>query len=140
MPNKRKIRLMSLRPLARIALHLIVVFAMILGGAVAPAVAATAALESIPASVEAAPDAMPCDSMSTMQMGDKAPAHQPQGPCVTHHCDLSACLGVACLVELPVVSRSLPPVDLWIANGNLTIPAGVVDTPLRPPNAWVLSA
>lgn len=127
-------RAMSLRKISRIVVHVTVVLAMVLASAAAPALAATSALESLPPAVPAPMTDMPCDDMAGMSMPSEAPA--PAGdPCVTHHCDLSACLGIACLAELPEVLGVVSLDTQYAPTGNTVIPPGVADTPLRPPNA-----
>ena len=77
---------------------------------------------------------MPCGEM---HLPDATPkSRSGSGDCCTPHtCDLSACLGTGCLPELPRLAGSVPPAATPIPWRQPRLPAGVVDTPLRPPIA-----
>ena len=96
---------MSLRPLARLALHWLVVISMITTTLVAPVQAATDTLQSAAAAQMAAAMAdMPCDDMDGTATAHKMPCDC----CTPASCDLSACLGTACLPELPRLVTGIP--------------------------------
>lgn len=117
---------MPLRKLTRVALHLILILSMGLGGVVAQMAAAQEAMASIPGA--AATMDMPCDSMGAMQ---KAPVGDPKA-----QCSLAACLGAAaCTPEMPRVSAHVPASGRFDAADVQFVLSGVIDTPLRPPIA-----
>lgn len=119
---------MPLRTLSRLALHLALVVLMSLAGAMASAAAVNEAVASIPAATT--PMKMPCDGMGTKQ---QVPAGD---PCASGHCSLAACLGVAaCLPDIPRMAALVPASGRIDAVDVSFVPAGVIDTPLRPPIA-----
>lgn len=98
-----------------------------------PATAADVSMRDMPM------EDMPCGAM---HMSDATPPKSPSSSparsgdcCAPHSCDLSACLGTGCLPELPRIAASVPPVATLIPWRQPRLPAGVVDTPLRPPIA-----
>ena len=123
---------MSLTPVARRALHLFLVAALILPGSVWPARAAMSALDAAKAVVDTG---MPCHD--TMPAPSKPHGGQPceDGCCPQPTCDLSACMATGVLPQLASLSPALPPAPLvfsWRANPP---PSRLLDTPLRPPIA-----
>jgi hypothetical protein len=119
---------MSIRSLSRMALHWLVIVALITTALVVPAQAAEEAVrEAATAQVTAVSD-MPCGD----EMG-MAPHHMPCDCCTPASCDLFACLGTACLLELPRVAAAVPlhmVHEPWDAPAR---PTRLIDTPLRPP-------
>jgi hypothetical protein len=123
---------MSLRHLSRLALHWLVVISMITTTLVVPAQAATDALQNAAASQMAAAMAdMPCDGMDTT-----ATAHEmPCDCCTPASCDLSACMGTACLPDLPRLVMGVPAAMIQVPWNAPAPPSRLIDTPLRPPIA-----
>ena len=121
-----------MRRLTRLALHWLVVLSMIATTVVVPAQAADEVLQAAAASaMAAAMDDMPC--------ADEAPANtdheMPCDCCTPSNCGLSACLGTACLPELPRLVAAIPPTAMPVP---WTMPAPTparLDTLLRPPIA-----
>ncbi|HEY0660056.1 MAG TPA: hypothetical protein VGD21_01840 [Lysobacter sp.] len=124
---------MSLR-LARLALHWLVVVSMITTTLVVPAQAAIDTLQSaVAAQMAAAMADMPCDDMD---MDTGATAHEmPCDCCASDSCDLSACLGTACLSELPRLVAGIPAATIQPPWNAPAPPSRLIDTPLRPPIA-----
>jgi hypothetical protein len=140
----------------RVALHLLLALCLVIPGIAAPAqgvadelhaVAAAQADDAMdaamadgamPASMdmpsEMAAHGMPCGEMHMADAPSK-PASKSGDCCTPHTCDLSACLGTGCLPELPRLAASVPPTATLIPWRQPRLPAGVVDTPLRPPIA-----
>lgn len=122
---------MSIRSLSRMALHWLVIVALITTALVVPAQAAEEALrEAATAQVVAAMSDMPCGDEMEM-----APHHMPCDCCTPASCDLFACLGTACLLELPRVAAAVP---LHMVHEPWDAPAWptrLIDAPLRPPIA-----
>jgi hypothetical protein len=121
---------MALRKLPRLVLHWLVVISMITTTLVVPAQAATDALQAAAATQTSA-------AMADMPCGDKdapAAAHDmPCDCCTPASCDLSACLGTACLPELPRLVASIPVRSIPVP-WNAPVPfSRLIDTPLRPP-------
>jgi hypothetical protein len=123
---------MSLRLLTRLALHWLVVISMITTTLVVPVQAATETLHSAAAAQMAAAMAdMPCDHMDTSSTTHKVPCDC----CTPASCDLSACLGTACLPELPRLVMGIPAATIPVPWNAPAPPARLIDTPLRPPSA-----
>lgn len=128
---------MSPRRLARFALHLLLMVSLVIPGIVAPA---QAIADEFQAAAKAAlvADAMaaqqtPCDGMDMpLYAEDSAPCDCCAAP---HACDLSACLGIACLPELPHLAADVPPAATPLPWQQPSLPPGMIDTPLRPPIA-----
>lgn len=123
---------MPFRSLTRQALHWLVIITMVAATLVVPAQAADEAVrEAATARMAAAMADMPCGEAM-----EQAAAHDmPCDCCTPASCDLSACLGTACLLELPRVAGTAP---LHIAHEPWNAPAPpmrLIDTPLRPPIA-----
>lgn len=121
------------RSLLRLALHWLVIISMVATTMVLPAQTATDALQAAEASRMAAAMAdMPCgDDMDASAMKHEMPCDC----CTPASCDLSACLGTACLPTLPRIAAAIPP-GLVHAQWNAPAPpSAVLDTPLRPPIA-----
>lgn len=118
------------RKLARLALHWLVVISLVTAGLVAPAQAATHALEAAAAAQMAqAMAGMPCDDM-----GATVPATgEPCECCTPASCDLSLCLGTACLPALPRLAASVPSGSIDLRWKAPVVPWPVMETPLRPP-------
>lgn len=120
-----------MRHFTRLALHWLVVIAMVATTVVAPAQAAGEALqEQAAAQIAATMAAMPCNDEATQTVHE-----MPCDCCTPASCDLSACLGTACLPELPRFVAAIPPAATplpWATPAPLT---RFVDTPLRPPIA-----
>jgi len=118
---------------ARIALKLLLAVMLVVTGVVAPVQAIADAFASMPApaSTQAATaQKMPCESMDRSEQGG------PPCPCCAQHsCDLSNCLGTACLPELPRMAAARPLTTAPIAWRQSHVPVGVADAPLRPPIA-----
>jgi hypothetical protein len=73
--------------------------------------------------------AAPCGDMGMRP--DRHPA--PADPCSTHSCDLSACIGTACLPEIArIVAVAVPAPAPVLSRQPLRL-LRVVDLPLRPP-------
>ena len=123
---------MSFRSLSRLALHWLVIIAMIATTLVAPMQAADEVLrEAATAQMAAAMSDMPCDDEM-----DRAASHGlPCDCCTPASCDLSACLGTACLLELPRVAAAIPFHTIHVTWNAPARPTRLIDTPLRPPIA-----
>ena len=123
---------MSWRHLTRLALHWLVVISMITTTLVVPAQAATDTLQSAAAAQMAAAMAdMPCEDKDAT-----AAAHEmPCDCCTPASCDLSACLGIACLPEVPRLVAGIPAGTIHVQWNAPAPPSRLVDTPLRPPIA-----
>jgi hypothetical protein len=85
---------------------------------------------------------MPCGEMHMSDATPKSPSESSSASpskardcCAPHSCDLSACLGTGCLPELPRIAANVPPTATLIPWRQPRLPAGVIDTPLRPPIA-----
>lgn len=123
---------MSFRQLARLALHWLVVISMITTTLVVPAQTATDALQSAAATQMAAAMAdMPCDDTDTTTTAHEMPCDC----CTPASCDLSACLGTACLPELPRLVTGIPAATIQVPWNAPASPSRLIDTPLRPPIA-----
>ncbi|GAB3344867.1 hypothetical protein [Lysobacter tyrosinilyticus] len=121
------------RALLRLATHWLVIIAMIATTTMVPAQAASEALQIAAAARMAATMAdMPCGD----DMNASAAKHErPCDCCTVVSCDLSACLGTACLPTLPRLAAAIP-LDVVHAQWNAPAPPSrVLDTPLRPPIA-----
>lgn len=122
----------DMRHFTRLALHWLVVIAMIATTVVAPAQAAGEALQ-----VQVAGQMAP--AMADMPCGDAvsqtADHEMPCGCCPPASCDLSVCLGTACLPEWPRLASAIPPVEMPLPLATPAPPSRFVDTPLRPPIA-----
>ncbi|WP_460728934.1 hypothetical protein [Lysobacter rhizosphaerae] len=123
---------MSMRHLARLALHWLLVISMITTALVVPAQAATDTLQSAAAARMAAAMAdMPCDDMGAAKAAHKMPCDC----CTPASCDLSACMGTACLPELPRLVMGIPAAAIQVPWDAPAPPSRLIDTPLRPPIA-----
>lgn len=122
---------MPTRSLFRMALHWLVIIALITTALVVPAQAAEEALrEAATAQTAAAMSELPCGDEMQMAAHD-----MPCDCCTPTSCDLFACLGTACLLELPRVTAAVP-LHLLHAPWNAPArPTRLIDTPLRPPIA-----
>ena len=118
---------MRLRPLPRLAVHLLVMIAMITATLVVPAQAATDVLRAATATQMA--DAMAGDGMGMSGAHDEMACDC----CRPVSCDLSACLGTACLPELPRLVMGIPAATLPVPWNASAPPSRLIDTPLRPP-------
>jgi hypothetical protein len=123
---------MPLHLLARFAFHWLVIISMVTTTLMAPGQAANAALhEAAAAQMAAAMADMPCGDMDAPAAVHKMPCDC----CTPAACDLSACLGTACLPELPRIAAAVP-LHVIHAQWNAPVqPSRVIDTPLRPPIA-----
>ena len=95
-----------------------------------PVAAADMSMSDMPCGEMHMPDATPKSSESPSASPSKA-----HDCCAPHACDLSACLGTGCLPELPRLAASIPPAATLVPWRQPRLPAGVIDTPLRPPIA-----
>lgn len=123
---------MAFRSISRAALHWLVIIMMIATTLVAPMQATGEVLqEAATARTAAAMADMPCGD----EMGMAATHEMPCDCCTPASCDLSACLGTACLPELPRVAAAIP-FHAFHATWNAPVrPTRLIDTPLRPPIA-----
>ena len=117
--------------LARIVLHALLIVAAATTAVVVPAQDEGNVLRAVAESGMAA-------SMAGMPCGDEPPAATHEMPCdccdpVT--CDLSACLGTACLPELPRVAAGVATATSTARRQTPAPPSHQPDTPLRPPIA-----
>ena len=126
------VRVLTAHAFTRLALHWLVVISMITTTLVAPAQAATDALQEAAASQMAAAMAdMPCADMEMPAATDDMPCDC----CTPASCDLSACLGIACLPELPRQVAGIPQATIPTLWNAPALPTRLIDTPLRPPIA-----
>ena len=117
---------MSLRKLARVALHLILVVSMGLASVVAPVAAAQESLAAI--SGMSAPVDTVCAHMGDM------PGKRAGEPAPKAHCSLATCLCVpACTPDMLRVVAYIPSSGYVDAPDVPFVPSGVTDNPLRPP-------
>jgi hypothetical protein len=124
---------MSPRQLTRIALHLLLAVSLVIPGIVAPAQAIADGVQAAAAASLMHPtimEEMPCGDMG---MPASTEDSAPSDCCTPHTCDLSACLGTACLPELPHLAANVPPAATPLPWQQSSLPPGVIDTPLRPP-------
>ena len=123
---------MTFRPLARQALHWLVIITLIATSFAAPVQAMDSALHPAAAMPAAA-------AMADTPCGEGMRAADSRDPpcdcCTPASCDLSACLGTACLLEFPRLAAAIPlhmaPAS-WNVPGRPTQP---IATPFRPPIA-----
>ena len=121
--------------LARLALHCLLTITMIAATVVVPAQAATDTIQAAAAAKMAAAMAdMPCGDDMAMSHG-KADHAMPCDCCNPVSCDLSACLGTACLPVLPRMVATVPATTPMIPWQAPAAPSRMIDTPLRPPIA-----
>ncbi|WP_460761021.1 hypothetical protein [Lysobacter fragariae] len=121
-----------MRLLTRVALHWLVIISMITTTLAAPVEAATDTLQSAAAAQMAAAMAdMPCDDMGTTTTAHDMPCDC----CTPASCDLSACLGTACLPQLPQMVMGIPAATIQVPWNAPAPPSRLIDTPLRPPIA-----
>lgn len=119
------------RRLARVALHVWLMITLIMATVGVPVQAATGALQVIAAAEMAA-------AMKDMPCGEEAPAKAHDMPCNCCDpvsCDLSACIGAACLPELTRRVAAIPAMCLSVPWEMPSRPSRVMETPLRPPIA-----
>jgi hypothetical protein len=122
---------MAFRLLSRLALHWLVI-TMIATTLVAPMQAADEALrEAATAQTAATMPDMPCDDQIDMAASHEMPCNC----CTPASCDLSVCLGTACLLELPRVAAAIPFHTIHATWNAPARPTRLIDTPLRPPIA-----
>jgi hypothetical protein len=126
--------------LARFALHCLLMISMVTATLAVPAQAASDTIEAAAAAKMAAAMAdMPCAEDMAMSQGvlhTMPTSHDmPCDCCNPVSCDLSACLGTACLPELPRVVATVPHATSMIPWQAPASPSHVIDTPLRPPIA-----
>ena len=133
----------------RIALHLLLALCLVVPGIAAPAQAVADELHAAAAArmsdamsdsmdmaaMDVSMQGMPCGEMHMADAPSKATSDKSGDCCAPHSCDLSACLGTGCLPELPRLAASVPPAATLVPWRQPRLPAGVVDTPLRPPIA-----
>lgn len=120
------------RSFLRLFLHWTVIITMVATSLLAPVQAVDDAMrEAAAAQMASAMAEMPCgDDMET-----DSTQEMPCDCCTPASCDLSACLGTACLMELHRVAAAVPlhmVHEPWNAPAR---PARLIDTPLRPPIA-----
>ena len=121
--------------LARLALHCLLTVTMIAATLVVPAQAATDTLQAAAAAKMAAAMAdMPCADDMALPHAHGAD-RMPCDCCNPVSCDLSACLGTACLPALPRIVATVPTITPMISWQAPAAPSRAVDTPLRPPIA-----
>ena len=116
----------------RIALHLLLALALVLPGIAAPAqaIASLQAVAAASVTTHATSDGMPCGDMPT-----PASSHgQPDG-CLTHDCSLAACIGTACLPELPRLVAQVAVAATPTPWRQPMHPRRLIDPILRPPIA-----
>ena len=121
--------------IARLTLHCLLMIAMATATVAVPAEAARDLFEAAAAAKMAdTMSDMPCADVMAKSVG-KASHKAPCDCCNPVTCDLAACLGTACLPELPRVVAAIPvttPLVPWQAPAS---PSRVIDRPLRPPIA-----
>jgi hypothetical protein len=121
------------RKARRIALHLLLALALVLPGIAAPA-QAIASLQAVAAAAttpHATGDGMPCGDMPT----PAAHHHSMPDGCVTHDCSLAACIGTACLPELPRLVAQVAVAATPTPWRQPMHPRRLIDPILRPPIA-----
>lgn len=124
---------MPLRQTARFVLHLLLVLALAAPGGIAPA---QAVADLFPEHAASSMGGMAFGELPCDQMGASAEDTPSQGDCCTpHDCDFSACLGTSCLPELPRIVAGIPLQAAVVPWRQPALPAGVGETPLRPPIA-----
>ena len=123
---------MTLPFVARRALHLLLVAALILPGSVWPARAAVSILDAAAAAVASE---MPCHD--AMPAPSKPHNGEPceDGCCPQPTCDISACVGTGLLPQFASLPAAMPPVPLTFSWRATPPPSRLIDTPLRPPIA-----
>ena len=124
---------MSLRRSTRMAFHLLLAAALVIPGIVAPAQAITEGFQAATAPSDANDMTManmPCDDADMPVATDTS---APCDCCGPHACDFSACLGTACLPELPRITAMVPPAAAPLPWQPPALALAVIDTPLRPP-------
>jgi hypothetical protein len=120
------------RSILRLFLHWTVIITMVATSLLAP-------VQALDDAMRGAAAAQAASAMAEMPCGDEMDAdstqEMPCDCCTPASCDLSACLGTACLMELHRVAAAIPlhmVHERWNAPAR---PARLVDTPLRPPIA-----
>jgi hypothetical protein len=135
----------------RVALHLLLALCLVIPGIAAPAQAVSDELHAAAAAqmademsdsmdmgmaaMDMSAQGMPCGDMHMADAPSKQAPEKSGDCCAPHTCDLSACLGTGCLPELPRLAPSVPPAATPIPWRQPRLPAGVIETPLRPPIA-----
>ena len=121
--------------IARFTLHCFLMIAMVAATVAVPAQAASDTIEvAAAAKMAAAMAEMPC--AEDMAKSHGSVSHKaPCDCCNPVSCDLSACLGTACLPELPRVVAAVPAITSVVPWQAPAAPSHVIDTPLRPPIA-----
>ena len=123
---------MLFRSFSRLAMHCVLIITMIATSLVAPAQAANEALnEAATTHMAAAMPDVPCGDEMEMAASHEMPCDC----CTPASCDLSACLGTACLLELPRVTAAIPLHTIHATWNAPARPTRLIDTPLRPPIA-----
>lgn len=126
---------MRRRPLTRIAMHLFLVVALVIPGIAAPVQSVAEGLQAIAAASKADAPVMAMGDMPCDDADMPAAKSKPCDCCTPQACDFSACLGTACLPELPRVTAMVPPAEVLLPwQGPAYVP-GVIENPLRPPIA-----
>lgn len=121
--------------IARLTLHCFLMIAVVAATVAVPAQAASERIEAAAAAKMAAAMAdMPCADDMAKSHGS-ASHKAPCDCCNPVSCDLSACLGTACLAEPPRVVAAVPAITLVVPWQAPASPSHVTDTPLRPPIA-----
>lgn len=118
----------------RFALHWLVITLMIATSTLAPAQALADAMAALEDAHTVVADTMPCDDMG---MDTDVAGDEPSSPCdccaASSSCDLSACLGTACLSALPRLVAAVPLQHLTMPSDAALPAAAPFDTPFRPP-------
>ena len=124
---------MRRRSLSRIAMHLLLVVALVIPGIAAPVQAVADGLEAIAAASKADAPVMTMGDMPCDDAGMLPPKSKPCDCCTPQACDFSACLGTAFLPELSRVAAVIPPAGVLLPWQAPAYAPGVIETPLRPP-------
>lgn len=119
---------MKWRQAPRVLMHLLLAAALIVSGAVSPALAVAGELATL-ATAAMADSEMPC------AMGETEKGEMPCDCCKARVCDLSACLGTGCLTEVPFVLAGVPASAVPLQWNPPEFRPLAVEAPLRPPKA-----
>jgi len=113
----------------RVVLHLLLVACLAIPGVAAPARAVAEAMAVAAATADAPMQSdMPCEEMRSNRAGES-----PCDCCDVRSCDLSACLGTACLPQLPRLVAHVPPAVAATPWHGPMLRTGMTGTPFRPP-------
>ncbi|KAF1720452.1 hypothetical protein CSC76_17100 [Pseudoxanthomonas mexicana] len=118
------------RRLVKTALHWFVIMLILTTSSLAPAQAIAEALAALETAQPAEPDAMPCEDMD---MTDDEHSSSCDCCATSSSCDLSACLGTACLSALPRLVGAIPLQRVAVPPDAASPAAAPFDTPFRPP-------